>query len=105
MPEEKNKALKDAVVTGTLEVGARESEVETAARLERSRTHQQHQIWRERLIIIGVTAGVALLLNFSLVVIALPGSSPEAKEVARQILPSITTGLLGYFVGRRGGSS
>lgn len=48
--------------------------------------------------------GLAVLFVFSLVTISLPGSTAEAKGVARQVLPSLTTGLLGYFVGRRSGS-
>lgn len=88
-------------VTGTFEVTPDESEEETTARLERSRTHQQHQLWRERLTVTSVVVGLALLFVFSLVTISLPGSTAEAKEVAKQILPALTTGLLGYFVGRR----
>ncbi len=91
-------------ITGTLEVSPDESEVETNARLERSRSYQQLQHWRERLTVTSVVVGLAMLFVFSLVTISLPGSTPEAKEVARQVLPALTTGLLGYFVGRRGGS-
>jgi len=93
-----------ARVSGTFEVSPDESEAETSARLERSRAHQRHQLWRERLILISVTTGLSILFLFSLVTISLPGSTPEAKEVARQVLPALTTGLLGYFVGRRSGS-
>ncbi len=88
-------------VSGTLEVSPDESEAETTARLERSRAQQQHQLWRERLTVTSVVVGLALLFVFSLVTVSLPGSTAEAKEVARQILPALTTGLLGYFVGRR----
>lgn len=91
-------------ITGTLEVTPDESEVETTARLERSRAYQQQQIWKERLTVTAVMVGLAVLFVFSLVTISLPGSTAEAKEVARQVLPSLTTGLLGYFVGRRSGS-
>lgn len=90
--------------TGTLEVTPDESEAETTARLERSRAHQQHQLWRERLTFTSVVIGLALLFLFSLVTISLLGSTAEAKEVAKQVLPALTTGLLGYFVGRRSGS-
>lgn len=92
-------------ITGTLEISPDESEVETAARLERSRSYQQLQHWRERLTVTSVVVGLATLFVFSLVTISLPGSTPEAKKVARQVLPALTTGLLGYFVGRRSGSS
>ncbi len=91
-------------ITGTLEISPDESEVETSARLERSRSYQQLQHWRERLTVTSVVVGLATLFFFSLITISLPGSTPEAKEVARQVLPALTTGLLGYFVGRRGGS-
>ena len=90
-------------ISGTLEVSPDESEVETSARLERSREYQRLQHWRERLTVISVVIGLAALFIFSLVTISLPGSTAEAKEVARQILPALTTGLLGYFVGRRSG--
>ncbi len=48
--------------------------------------------------------GLAVLFLFSLITISLPGSTAEAKEVAKQVLQALTTGLLGYFVGRRSGS-
>ncbi len=91
-------------VSGNFEVSPDESEVETNARLERSRAYQQLQHWRERLTVTSVVVGLATLFFFSLVTVSLPGSTPEAKEVARQVRPALTTGLLGYFVGRRGGS-
>ena len=91
-------------LTDTFEVSSDESEVETNARLKRSRSYQQLQQWRERLTVTSVVVGLAMLFVFSLVTISLPGSTPEAKEVARQVLPALTTGLLGYFVGRKGGS-
>lgn len=91
-------------ISGTLEVTPDESELETTARLERSRAYQQQQIWKERLTVTGVMIGLAVLFLFSLVTISLPGSTAEAKEVAKQVLPALTTGLLGYFVGRRSGS-
>ena len=90
-------------VSGTLEVSPDESEEETTARLERSREYQRLQHWRERLTVTSVIVGLAVLFVFSLVTISLPGSTTEAKEIARQILPALTTGLLGYFVGRRSG--
>ena len=90
-------------ISGTIEVKPDESEVETSARLERSREYQRLQHWRERLTVTSVIVGLAVLFIFSLVTISLPGSTAEAKEVARQILPALTTGLLGYFVGRRSG--
>lgn len=90
-------------ISGTLEVGPDESEAETLARLERSHAYQQQQIWKERLTVVGVMTALAVLFLFSLVTISLPGATPEAKEVARQVLPALSTGLLGYFVGRRGG--
>ena len=90
-------------VSGTLEVSPDESEEETIARLERSREYQRLQHWRERLTVTSVIVGLAVLFVFSLVTISLPGSTTEAKEIARQILPALTTGLLGYFVGRRSG--
>ena len=90
-------------VSGTLEVSPDESEEETTARLERSREYQRLQHWRERLTVTSVIVGLAMLFVFSLVTISLPGSTTEAKEIARQILPALTTGLLGYFVGRRSG--
>lgn len=61
-------------------------------------------MWKERLTVLGVTVGLGVLFVFSLVTISLPNSTAEAKEVARQVLPALTTGLLGYFVGRRSGS-
>ena len=88
-------------VTGTFEVTPDESEEETTARLERSREYQRLQHWRERLTITSVVVGLAVLFAFSLITVSLPGSTAEAKEVARQILPALTTGLLGYFVGKR----
>jgi hypothetical protein len=90
-------------LTGTFEVTPDESEVETSARLERSRAHQLHQLWRERVILTAVTTGLSILFLFSLVTISLPQATTEAKEVAKQVLPALTTGLLGYFVGRRSG--
>ena len=91
-------------LTGNFEVTPDEAEYETNARLERSRTYQQLQHWRARLTVTSVVVGLAILFVFSLVTISLPGSTPEAKEVARQVLPALSTGLLGYFVGRKGGS-
>lgn len=88
-------------VSGTLEVSPDESEEETTARLERSREYQRLQHWRERLTVTSVVVGLAVLFVFSLITISLPSSTAEAKEMARQILPALTTGLLGYFVGKR----
>ena len=88
-------------ITGTLEVSPDETEEEMRARLERAQTHQQHQMWRERLTVVGVLTGLGVLFVFSLITLSLPGSTTEAKEVARQVLPALATGLLGYFVGRR----
>ena len=104
MPEDKTPISPSSRITGTIEVAPDESEVETTARLERSRAYQQQQIWKERLTVTGVMIGLAVLFLFSLVTISLPGSTAEAKEVAKQVLPALTTGLLGYFVGRRSGS-
>lgn len=103
MPEDATPISPSSRITGTLEVTPDESEVETSARLERSRAHQLHQLWRERVILTAVTAGLSILFLFSLVTISLPGSTAEAREVAKQVLPALTTGLLGYFVGRRSG--
>ncbi len=66
-------------ITGTLEVSPDESEVETNARLERSRAYQQLQHWRERLTVTRVVVGLATLF-FSLVTVSLPGSTPRLKR-------------------------
>ena len=51
----------------TLEVTPDESEIETTARLERSRAYQQ--IWKERLTVTSVMVGLAVLFVFLLVTI------------------------------------
>ena len=89
---------------GTFELVPPESEVETSARLENDAERRRHALWRERVTFMGALFTLALLLVFSLISISLPSATPEARELASQVLPALFTGLLGYFVGRRGAS-
>lgn len=80
-----------------------ESLEERTARLERETLELEHRLARERF----VTRLVGILLTavfvYSLVVIALPGTTPEAKALAERALIALVTGFTGYFVGRRTG--
>lgn len=89
---------------GTFEVLPPESELEVSARLKDDTERNRHVLWRERVTFIGALLTLGLLLVFSLISISLPNATPEARELASQILPALFTGLLGYFVGRRGKS-
>ncbi len=80
-----------------------ESPEERTARLGRETLELEHRLARERF----VTRLVGILLTtvfiYSLVVIALPGTTSEAKALAERALIALVTGFTGYFVGRRTG--
>lgn len=80
-----------------------ESSEERAARLERERLELEHRLARERFItrLVGLLLTVVFL--YSLVVIALPGTTAEARALAERALIALVTGFSGYLVGRRTG--
>ncbi len=80
-----------------------ESFEERAARLGRERLELEHRLARERFItrLVGLLLTVVFL--YSLVVIALPGTTAEARALAERALIALVTGFSGYLVGRRTG--
>jgi len=73
-----------------------ESPEERSARLNRETLELEHRLARERFItrLVGVLLTVAFV--YSLVVIALPGTTIEARALAERTLIALVTGFTGY---------
>ncbi len=80
-----------------------ESADERAARLKRETIELEHRLARERFVTRFVSVLLGVTFVYSLVIIALPVASPEAKALAERALIALVTGFTGYFVGRRSG--
>ena len=82
-------------------IRAAERDDERAARLEAERLEQAHRLARDQRVFWLCAGALVITFAYSLVVISLPGATPEAKGLAERALLALVTGFLGYLVGRR----
>jgi len=85
----------------TLIAKPRETDLERDHRLTRQTDDARHGRWKELFILIGVLAGIAIILAVCVFLVVSPNAPPEDKKWATAILASIVTGGMGYLVGKK----
>ena len=82
-------------------IRAAQRDDERRARLEAKKLEQAHRLERDRRVFWLCAGALIVIFVYSLVVISLPNVTPEARRLAEGALLALTTGFLGYLVGRR----
>jgi hypothetical protein len=82
-----------------VEFKSREKPQELKARLQTEEKKAEHELWKEKIILRIVLAGLSTITLACLVVALIPGPS-EDKKWAMAILASIVSAGVGYLGGR-----